>query len=309
MSNRWEIYIRARLPNLRIDPARETEILAELALQLEQAHRDAVAAGASDQEALRQAEAQFGDWNQLARQIEAAGHRHIDPPAQAGPLFGALYDFRYAVRFFLRNPAFTAVAVLTLAFGIGANTAVFTMLDALVFHALPYSEPDRLMAIETQKDQAGVDPWTSALDFFDLRDRARAFSTLAGISPVWDVILTGSGDAERLQALYVSSTFFPTLGVDAALGRTFLASEDRGTEPSNVIILSNGGYSAAASARPAISSANPCPSMASPTPSSESSHPVSTTSGSPSLEPPARSTPGSRSPRIHSRAHHVRCDS
>ncbi len=241
MSDLWENYVREHLPDLRVDPAREAEIVSELAQQLEQAYRDAILSGASEPEAIHQAQAQFNDWNKLAREIESAEQRVVDPPLPAKPWFGALHDLRYAARFFHRNPAFAAVAVITLAFGIGGNTAVFTMVDALVLHGLPYSEPDRLMAIDTTKSQqAYIEPWTSALDFFDLRDRTHAFSSIAGIGPVWNVILTGSGEAERLESLYVSASLFPMLGVNAALGRTFLSSEDRGAQPSNVVILSDG---------------------------------------------------------------------
>ena len=138
-------------------------------------------------------------------------------------------------------PAFTAIATLTLGFGIGGNTAIFTMVDALVLRGLPYPAPERLMAIETRKaQQPEIEPWTSAPDFFDFREQSRAFSSMAAISPVWNVVMTGRGRAEQLDALYVSAAFFPMLGVNAALGRTFAPEEDRKTQPSNVVVLSHG---------------------------------------------------------------------
>ena len=145
------------------------------------------------------------------------------------------------MRFFRRNPAFTAIAALTLGFGIGGNTAIFTMVDALVLRGLPYPAPERLMAIETRKaQQPEIDPWTSAPDFFDYREQSRAFASIAAISPVWSVVMTGRGRAEQLDALYVSAAFFPMLGVNAAVGRTFAPEEDRRTQPSNVVVLSHG---------------------------------------------------------------------
>ncbi len=240
MSDRWQSYIRQHLPELHVNPARESEIISELALQLEQAYRDALLTGASDEEAVSKTQAQFSDWDRLAREINAAEPTSIDPPERAGIFFGFLNDLRYATRFFGRNPLFAAVAVLTLAFGIGGNVAVFTLLDAMVLHGLPYPEPARLMAIDTTKaQQADIAPWTSALDFFDLRERTHAFSAVAGISPIWNVVLTGSGETERLESLYVSAAFFPILGAKAALGRTFLPDEDRGARPSNVVVLSD----------------------------------------------------------------------
>jgi putative ABC transport system permease protein len=175
----------------------------------------------------------LGDWDRLARAIDGEESR--------GPvLAGALSDARYALRFLRRNPVFTVVAAATLAFGIGGNTAVFTLADALLFHSLPYPAPERLMAVETRKtQQPEIDPWTSAPDFFDFRDRARSYSALAGVSPVWSVVLTGRGPAEELDALYVSAAFFPMLGVNAALGRIFRPEEDLRGAGATVVMLSH----------------------------------------------------------------------
>ena len=150
-------------------------------------------------------------------------------------------DVLYALRFLRRNPAFAAIAVGTLAFGIAANTAVFSMVDSLLLHNLPYPEPDRLAAIETLRpSQPGVENWTSAPDFFDFRARQRSFARVAAISPVWRLILTGRGPAQQLDALYVSADFFPLLGVRPALGRVFTAPEDRGTHAAPVAVVSYG---------------------------------------------------------------------
>ncbi len=230
----WRRLVRERLPALHVPPERESEIVTELALQLEQAYADAVAGGAGEEEALRRALAQLGDWNKLGRGIDVSERR-------AGFAAGGLHDLRYALRFFRRNPVFTAIATLTLGFGIGGNTAIFTMVDSLVLRAIPYPAPERVMAIETRKaQQPEIDPWTSAPDFFDFREQSRAFSSIAAISPVWNVVMTGRGRAEQLDALYVSAEFFPMLGVNAAVGRTFAPEEDRRAQRSNVVVLSHG---------------------------------------------------------------------
>jgi predicted permease len=238
----WAAFVRHRLGPLAISPEREAEIAAELAQQLEQAYADAVSGGATEQEARRRAESHLGDWAQLAREIEAA--ERPAPPApeyRAGAWHGVAQDVRYVLRFLRRNPAFAAIALATLAFGIGGNTAIFTMVDALVLRDMPYREPGRLMAIETRRtDQPEIEPWTSAADFFDFRERQRSFSTVAAISPVWNVVLTGRGAAEQLDALYVTAGFFPMLGVNAALGRTFSADEDLRGKPRDVVVLSHG---------------------------------------------------------------------
>ena len=234
----WRAYVREHLPPLHVTPEREGEIVAELALQLEQAAGDAEAAGASAAEALRQAERQLGGWERLAREINAEERSAPAPESRAGWFAGWGGDIRYALRFLRRNPGFAAIATLTLAFGIGGNTAIFTMVDAIALRSLPYRQADRLMAIETRKaGQPEVEPWTSALDFADLRQGARSLSAMAGVSPIWSVVLTGRGAAERLETLYVSASFFPLLGVKPLLGRSFTPREDAGA-PVPVAILS-----------------------------------------------------------------------
>jgi predicted permease len=238
----WRAYVREHLPALKVRAEREDEIVAELALQLEQAYAEALAGGAQPPEALARAEAQLGDWRALAREIEAA-ERPVPPPEPdrpAGVFSGAAHDLRYALRFLRRNPVFLTIAALTLAFGIGGNTAVFTMVDALLLRSLPYPQPDRLMALETRKvQQPEIEPWTSPPDFFDIRERSRSFSEVAGIDPVWNMILFGRGEPEQLQCLFVSANFFPMLGLKAELGRTFAAEEDDRARPKSVVLLSH----------------------------------------------------------------------
>ncbi len=237
----WKSYVREHLPPLAASPHRENEIVAELSLQLEQAYQDALAGGASESEACGLAEHQFRDWRALARDIDLAERGPVPALGVRALLFSGLpRDLRYGARLLRRSPGFTAIAVATLAFGIGGNTAIFTMVDRVTLRRLPFPEPSRLMAIETRKaQQPELEPWTSAADFFDIRERTRSFSAVAAISPVWSLVMTGRGDAERLQALYVSAEFFPLLGVNASLGRTILPAEDVRTRPSNVVLLSH----------------------------------------------------------------------
>src|SRR3954469_11247486 len=157
-------YVRARLPRLGVSPERENEIVSELAQQMEQSYGEAIAAGASEQEAAHRARDQFSDWQALGREIEIA-----EGP-RARWWTGAGHDFRYAVRYFGRNPMFAAIAVITLAFGIGGNTAIFTIVDTLLLRGLPYRDPARLIAIETRRaQQPEIDPFTSPPSFDDLR--------------------------------------------------------------------------------------------------------------------------------------------
>jgi len=233
----WRAHVRQRLPRLHVAAEREHEIVTELALQLEQAYMDAVVEGASETEALEQAEQQLGSWDGLAREINSA-ERTVPPEEPASWFAGWRGDIRYALRFLARNPGFAAIATLTLAFGIGGNTAIFTMVDSIAWRSLPYGEPDRLVAIETRKTgQPELEPWTSALDLSDIRSRSRSLASVAGISPIWSVVLTGREPAERLECLYVSASFLPMLAVKPLLGRAFTPQEDAGA-PSPVAILS-----------------------------------------------------------------------
>lgn len=223
----WRIYVGERLGDLQLSLARETEIIAELAQQLEQAYNAALARGASPTQAEAAAIAQFPDWRALAADIRTSGEPRLPIEERRPSIFsGVLQDFRHAVRLLRGNLAFALLAICTLAFGIGANSAIFTIVDTLALRALPYRDASRLVAI------GGVNPtsnayWTSMLDYVDLRDDMRSFSSMAAISPVWNDVATIRGAAERLQTLYVSASLFPMLGVNPVLGRVFAPDEDK----------------------------------------------------------------------------------
>jgi putative ABC transport system permease protein len=136
-----------------------------------------------------------------------------------------LQDIRYAIRLCLHTPGFTAVAVLALALGIGANTAIFTIVNAVLLAPLPYREPQRLVAMwETNARSRGRPNTISPANFLRWRERATVFERTA---PFYDyrVNLTGATEPEELVAMYVTPDFFPTLGVPALAGRTFAAEE------------------------------------------------------------------------------------
>ncbi len=153
-----------------------------------------------------------------------------------------LQDLRYALRWLARNPGFAAVAILTLALGIGTVTTIFSILDAAVLRPLPYRDPDALvkLSITHQEGNTPAEPFAWSYPKFEsLRRHARSFAAVAAFSSA-DLNLTGVAEPERLSGEIVSASYFPVLGVPAALGRTFTAEEDGAPGAHPVCLISHG---------------------------------------------------------------------
>src|SRR5216110_2511306 len=149
-----------------------------------------------------------------------------------------LNDLRSAFRQLLKNPGFTAVAALTLALGIGATTAIFSVVYGVVLRPLPFPESERLVAIWTQTPQFDRLPMAAA-NHRDLKSQATVFEDIAILSRVANYNLTGDGEPERLLAARVAANFFPLLRVKPALGRGFTEHENQPGRD-RVVILSHG---------------------------------------------------------------------
>src|SRR3954466_6010281 len=146
-------------------------------------------------------------------------------------------DVFYALRRLVKAPGFTIVAVITLALGIGANTAIFSVVNGVLLQPLPYQDPERLVRLgEWSKQIPGMS--IAYPNFLDWRERNHVFSGIAA-TQFNSFNLTGVDQAERLQGRAVSANFFDVLGVRPALGRSFLREEDR-PGASRVCIVSNG---------------------------------------------------------------------
>jgi putative ABC transport system permease protein len=144
-----------------------------------------------------------------------------------------LQDLRYAFRVLIKSPSFTAIAVLTLALGIGANTAIFSVVNAILLRPLAFHDSSRIMLIAEKSKYP--DPSVSYQNFVDWRDQSHSFECVQSIRAS-TITLTGAGEPERLNARWVTSGLFPLLGVKALLGRTFRDDEDRaGGAPAVVI--------------------------------------------------------------------------
>ena len=166
-------------------------------------------------------------------------------PASAGRRHGrwarlgadVIDDLRYACRSFARAPLFTGIAVATLALGIGANTAVFSVVNALLIRPLPYADPARL-TIVGEVNPMGKDNSGSPGNFLHWREMATSFDDMAAVSLTFRTTLSGEGEPEELPVQYVSAAAFTILGVTPGLGRTFTADEDQPGR-SRVAVLSD----------------------------------------------------------------------
>lgn len=145
-----------------------------------------------------------------------------------------IQELRLALRMLLKHPGFTAVALFTLALGIAANTAIFSVADAVLFSPLPYAEPDRLAMVWGQSPDKARQT-VSPANFLDWRAQSQSFEGLAGISHV-PFNLAGDGAPEVVRGASVSANFFQVLGIPAALGSTFLASADGAGSPHRVVL-------------------------------------------------------------------------
>ena len=147
-----------------------------------------------------------------------------------------LHDLRFALRTLRKSPGFTTVAVLTLALGIGATTAIFSVVNGVLLRPLPYGQPERVVMLWNHW-KGWPETWLSQAEYWDFSDQNRSFEGVAAFTDGTRNI-TGNGDPEKLRADFVTANAFPLLGVRAARGRTFTAQEDQ--PGSGVAIISDG---------------------------------------------------------------------
>src|ERR1041385_2093146 len=151
------------------------------------------------------------------------------------PIFA---DIRYGLRSLLKRPAFTAIALLTLALGIGGNSAIFSAVDSILLRPLPLKDPGRLVSVWEQTLSIGIHQNQAApANFYDLQNQNQSFEQIGAFGPD-DVNLTGDGEPARLDGQVVTANVFSILGVAPALGRTFAPTEDQ-LGQSHVVVLSD----------------------------------------------------------------------
>ncbi len=235
-------HIKAAFRNLLHKRQVESELDDEIASYVAAVTDEKIAAGLTPQEARRRALAECGGTEQVKQAVRNS---------RAGALADSLsQDIRFGIRQLRRNPAYSSTAIITLALGIGAATAIFSAVYGLLLRPLPYPRPDRLMFIY----QHTKDDDRSALlnqDFIAAQSALRSFESVAGYLDFGDENLTSVDTPTRVSAKGVTANFFPTLRVTPALGRNFLRSEDRKGGPP-VVILSHRLWQSRLNSDPAI---------------------------------------------------------
>ena len=219
----------------------EGDLAAELETHLAMHIDDGVRSGLSEEEARRQALIKLGGLEQTkAAYRERRGLPFLETLAQ---------DLVYGLHVLRKNPGFALITVLTLALGIGANTALFSIVNGVLLNPLPYPRPSELVTVHASKPNFD----TGSVSYPNFRDWQRDNQTLAALAihRIYSFVLTGTGDAESIPSQFVSSDFFPMLGVKPALGRLFTPGEDEiGRSP--VVLISAGFWTRKFGSKPDV---------------------------------------------------------
>ena len=266
----WSAYVRANLRLRGFLPEREAEIVEEVARQLEDAYSDALRLGAEESQAREMAQGHVNDWAALAHELQQAHHgkepamtawqqNAEDRALRAHGRFtlgaGWRRDVLYGLRVLKKNPGFTTVAVLTLALSIGANTAIFSVINTVMFKALPVRDPQHLMLLKwTARGKLNVHGFSSYGDcsgafsgenphecslskpFLDDVREHGPFSSLAEFAGAFDITVSGRGAVHQADGQYVSGDYFQALGVGAALGRVLVPADNASGAPAVVVL-------------------------------------------------------------------------
>ena len=229
----------------------DQEVDDELAFHLEMRTRELVDAGLDPAEARRQAVARLGDVASLKRACVDLGRRRDREMRVMQWIEEFAHDVRFALRQMRAAPAFTFVAALTLALGIGANSAIFALVDATLLRPLPFRDPDRVVTL-VERTQSGAQSGVSPLNLSDWAAGSPSLAATGGYIPgVGGMVMRGvDGSAETVARQWVSSRFFEVLGVAPLVGRLFQASDDFAN--TNAVVLTEAYWRTRFNADPSI---------------------------------------------------------
>ena len=238
----WKEYVRRNLKLEKCGAEREAAIVEELAEQMEEVYAEELVRGASEEEAAEAARAQVTNWDALAREIDRGGSavgkrnralsgvmvENVSARSEAVGMRARAemlkQDLRYALRMLGKKPLFTAVAILTLAIGIGANMAIFSVVNSVLLERLPYPHSQRLVVVWSEFGGEGRAP-AAAPEVVSIRERSKLFEEIAGIW-VQGGALTGKGEPEQVKLGFVTANFPELLSAKPAVGRFFVPSDE-----------------------------------------------------------------------------------
>jgi predicted permease len=237
----WKQEINERLASLNLEHSREAAIVEELAQYLDDHHAELLAGGATEEEAERRTLAELSGSEKLERELRREKRQVPQELIVLGTnrrtvMIADLWqDLRYGARMLLKNPGISAVIVLTLALGIGANAALFSVVNGVLLNPLPFPRPEQLVALNQRLPNTGAGS-VSYPNFLDWQRENQSFSAMA-VSRSSSFALVGAGEAERARGRRCTANLFSVLGVKPVLGRDFAPGEDeRGAAP--VVIIS-----------------------------------------------------------------------
>ena len=234
--------IRASLAGVNLSAERESEIVEELSQHLEEQYDYAVSRGVSEEDAKREALQGLHRPDQLSdklKKVERPAPRPSVPGAvrQGNRFAGLTDDIRFGLRMLAKRPGFTFLAVFTLAIGIGASTAMLSVVQDVLIRPLPYAHADRLYSIWANSDSAGQTRIASSgPDFLDYRDQSRSFAHIAEYIPLFTFTWTGEGEPRLVNCTAGSEDFFATLGVRPYLGRLYEPKEYTTLKDDSIIV-------------------------------------------------------------------------
>jgi len=246
----WKHEIRKQLAGLNLPPDREEEIIEELSEHLKNLYEEIVTDGATPEQAYRDVLASLIQSDLLAGLRATERTSPPDPIPEGLVNSGHLVtdlkqDLRYAARMLRKTPGFAAVAILTLALGIGANTAVFTIVNTFLLNPLPVEHASQLAAVNTAPAKKTSEPVDlrpiSFLNLKDYREKNRSFGSLAGYTSPTALTMSAGPESQRVFAEVVSGNYFDTLGIRPRIGRFFSPEEDTTAGASPVVVI---GYAA-----------------------------------------------------------------
>ncbi|MGE3342852.1 MAG: ADOP family duplicated permease [Vicinamibacterales bacterium] len=237
----WTLELRERLAGLSLDPAREAEIIEELSQHLDERFAELCASGVADAEARRVALGELLDLNALAAEMSPLRQSRVQPPetprAPGRFVVGDWwYDIRVATRRLRRQPTFTCAAVAILALGIGATTAIFSIVKSVLIDPLPYPDGDALVSLVHTVDGRDEASFSDAI-YLHYLEHSRTFEKVGVWNPyAGAATVTGRGTPEEVRALVANRGLLITLGAQPGIGRVFSERDDTPGAPDTVIL-------------------------------------------------------------------------